>query len=942
MARKHYLKLLCYLLPLMLLLTACGSDKKKLSPRVPSMPPSNLGVPLSPMNKALSTGDARYLEGPNVLRRELLDHIDAGSADLRQEKYKLFNLDPDGSEKADGSSLNKISWNLTQNSVHFKSKFGTNSPFLLTNATHNNDKNIVRHVGILGHEKNTSLKDGRYIVLGNNPMLNLKRQDGLNDQMESLMKNMVNWLIHGDEVDHNFSADKPLKVVLTHLSTEAESATHEWLDANFSEKIKYNAENSCDGFVLEFCVNDSPNLIIISHVWLSNQDQDKIDAVVAQIDRALSSGIGVLYLHTHWNISTLGHAVLNHLNSSYVYHNYWSNALVLDTNPLETSFNLPSDIDAIKKLITSLDTPSINFDWSQCQGENCSEVDGFREHFLTGLNKAKQKIRYFDNKKINIFDEDGRKLEKLLILLSDALRQEVRYPMDKQQSNDIDFISALFSDHVRYNFRTTNPAQKDLGIYSRSDFSQVERVEKTLTLSSKIPFRAAGVYALAGQTFKVTRLDENNLKTHVFISTVREPATHVNANYGYNRPQNLQSPHIIIESGESIELTSATGGPIQIQFSHNGLDAQFKFEGVGQHPYWASPEDTETFIQKVQEGLFDWAEISTSTLEIHSTLSKMRTSLRAEGGITQLAENTERYMNNMPYLLAGFKGPNIDVEPSITEFAEQHNLKIHPLNRIQHMNADQAWCGYGCSGNPYDADWHYSPLTQGGDLHELGHSLASGRFLFSDWNGHAISNLYGYFSQYQHFLDTGSAPVCQNLPFQLLFSRIRFSLFFDDFGDASPLAFMQRQDFDDWSWGAVRMIQIFMAAQDQSALENGWHLLPRLHLLDREFYWATRNQQRWSEMRGTIGFGNYDLEAARGISNNDWMAFAISYSLKRDMSEFLPMLGIPLSARAKLHIGSFNFANMEKKLYPSSSQGYCRGLNKTAIEVNKNMTWPGL
>lgn len=50
------------------------------------------------------------------------------------------------------------------------------------------------------------------------------------------------------------------------------------------------------------------------------------------------------------------------------------------------------------------------------------------------------------------------------------------------------------------------------------------------------------------------------------------------------------------------------------------------------------------------------------------------------------------------------------------------------------MNADQATCGYGCSGNPYDAYWAFSPLGHG-DLHELGHGLEKGRFRFAGWEG---------------------------------------------------------------------------------------------------------------------------------------------------------------------------------------------------------------
>lgn len=41
---------------------------------------------------------------------------------------------------------------------------------------------------------------------------------------------------------------------------------------------------------------------------------------------------------------------------------------------------------------------------------------------------------------------------------------------------------------------------------------------------------------------------------------------------------------------------------------------------------------------------------------------------------------------------------------------------------MQHFNADQATCGYGCSGNPYDAWWSFSVIGWG-DNHEMGESI---------------------------------------------------------------------------------------------------------------------------------------------------------------------------------------------------------------------------
>ena len=143
--------------------------------------------------------------------------------------------------------------------------------------------------------------------------------------------------------------------------------------------------------------------------------------------------------------------------------------------------------------------------------------------------------------------------------------------------------------------------QKDLGNFSRSDFSNTPRITKTVNIESKRHFRAAGVYAIPGQTVKVTRLDEAELTTKIYMSSVRDGATHLYAKNGYKRPRYLQSTYLEIEPGETVEFTSAIGGPIQIRFSANDLMTQFKFENVGQWKRaWYYPINNESMDEAVQ------------------------------------------------------------------------------------------------------------------------------------------------------------------------------------------------------------------------------------------------------------------------------------------------------------------------------------------------------
>jgi hypothetical protein len=561
---------------------------------------------LTPLEKALTTGDASHVEEAEVFLSAALDTIQQQDKAYHQDIKQLLNLQQDGGIRDDGSSLTDISWDATHDAAQLNAQFGFNAPLLFTNASHNNDDELVRQIAVLGEDQPVQNR-GRYLVIGSNPMRSLKRGFDINDQMQSLMKNSIQWLSQ-----RNDFANKPLKVVISHLDQSHyfpdEVATREWLDAQFPEQVSYNLENECDAELLASCITEETDVLIISQHGLA--DSAQIPAIVQQLDSALKANIGVLYMHWDGGLTELGGALLDRLNVTYVRDNYWQKAIVKNANPLLRVFELEANIAGIKRLLTTLDNKNVSFDWSQCEGENCSAVDGYQEQFLAGATSVHSLLRNLDHLNINVFDQqnsslDKYRLEKTLILLSDALRQKISYPMDKITTPDIEFLSALYTDYTSYISRTINPVQSDLGNFSRTDFSAAKRIEKNVTLASKRNFRAAGVYAIPGETVKVTRLDNAELTTKIFISSVRNGATHIYAENGYTRPRYLQSAHLEIKPGESIEFTSAVGGPIQVYFSANDFNTQFKFENVGQHPYWSSSLDDESFEQQMAEGLFD-------------------------------------------------------------------------------------------------------------------------------------------------------------------------------------------------------------------------------------------------------------------------------------------------------------------------------------------------
>jgi hypothetical protein len=889
----------------------------------------------TPLELALASGDASLLADGDIFRTEALSVIKQANATYHQDLQQLLNLNSDGTAKDGGISLTDISWDLTHDSAQLNAQFGFNTPLLFSNATHNNDKKLVRQVAVIGTKK-ADQGVGRYLVMGSNPMRTLKRGFNTNDQMQSLMNSSFKWLSQRE----NFNL-RPLNVVISHLDQgyyfPDEVATREWLDAQFPEQVSYNLADACDAELLANCINDETDVLIISQVGL--KDSIQIERVVYQINTALKANVGVLYLHWDGGLTNLGKAIMNELNVSYVKDNYWDKAILKNVNPSHTVFKIEPKIASIQALLTTLGNKSISLDWTQCDGENCSAVEGYTPGFLEGAGHVKSKLRHLDHNKINIFSEKYTSsntylLEKYLVLLSDSLRQKVTYPMDKTTTSDIDFLSAQYTDFAGYIYRQLNTQQKDLGNFSRSDFSTTPKIEKTVGLLSKGSFRAAGVYAIPGETVKVTRLDSEALTTKIFISSVRDGATHWLATNGYNRPRYLKSAYFDVKPGETIEFTSAIGGPLQISFSDNDLPTKFKFENVGQHPYWGGSQDDESFSVQLNEDLYDWAEVSTPGFEVHSKIDKMQKSITGWNSAAELGYATERYMHNLPHVLAGFQGPGVDEVPEIHDFAANHSLTIHTIDKVKHMNADQATCGYGCSGNPYDAYWSYSP-TGHGDVHELGHGLEKNRFRFAGWPVHSTTNPYSYFTKYNYYLDTGNNPSCQSLPFKHLFNVLKTSQAEDD-----PVAYMQAQKLTSWSQGVAMTIQMMMAGQGQASLTNGWYLLARLHILEREFYTATRNDNNWNAMKERLGFASYSRVEANGMSNNDWMNIATSVALQKDMRGFLAMWGLPASETANNQVAALSLPVMEKVFYAADGADFCKGLDKVPVVVNSVMTWP--
>lgn len=889
----------------------------------------NLGritITMRPFDRALQTGHL----SPAVTEAELLgatlQEIQSKSDTLQSIRQRFFNLTPEGGERLDGSSLTQIDWNPGLWSTLWGDPQGVAVQYsvniLNTNDVFTETKTI--------HEKSIAfagIYPTRYLAMGGNPMISYSKGDTVSEDMHQMMVNALGWLVDSPNVQ-----SQSLKVALTHFSTSGKAAVKSWMLEKVSNQIEFLEE--CDGALATSCMSDDIDLIISDYLDVDVSDSDKVkaaDAIIAQFQ----TGTPLLYMRSDGNTRYMGGRINEVIGASYEWHNYFKHLQISQLNPADVT--VESSLDPILVMLNHFKEGDYSIPWGDCSEGTCDDIALYQTEFQKGANAVASAFKGLDAQNKDIFKLPGDlKLLKLLALYADKIRETIVFPMDKNTTDDTEFLKSFFADHAHYQSRQVNAAQNDMGIYSRSDFSGVNPVSKNVRMISKAKYRTSGVYAIPGRTVRVIRKDQSGVKTHIRVHSLRNGSTKIFDENKYIRPRFLWGVNMEIAPGDTLDFTSAYGGPIHIQFDSNNEEVEFDFIQVGLHPVWRSSADNESFSLALEQGDFDWAEIVTDGFEVHSTLEKMRTSIASEqwSSPSDMAAATESYMSNYPHVLAGFRGPGIDSVPEIHDFATLHQIDVQFIDIVKHMNADQATCGAGCSGNPYDAFWSFNP-TGHGDLHELGHGLEKGRFRFDDWEGHATTNYYSYYSKSQYFKASGRASDCQNLPFETQFNWLQEAA-----KSANSFTFMQSQDMSSWNQGAAMVVQMMMLSQHEGTWTDGWHLLAGLHLIERAYGQADNNEDSWNSKKASLGFADYTHAELGDLTRNDWFAISISWTMERDMRDYLDMWGIELSDKAKTQIENHGFSRAPRVFFASSAKGYCTDFEPQMISIDGTTPWP--
>jgi len=946
-----------------------------------TLPPTLTGH----VKTAVTTGNALVCATADELIDATLATIDYQRTAFDAVITQLYNLNSNGTAKTDGTSLTALSWDPRHDTALLSATFGVNTEVIVTNETTAGVAAGAKGLAIAGQTASKS----RYLVMGTNPFrtdVNRNNASVVNAQMDQFMVNGIQWLT-------GKAKGEALKVAILQMDESTwfadESATRTWLTAKLGANVTFNTAGLYDGANSGNILRDGADLVIVSQAYDAAKEDPK--QITAGLKALMDAGKPVLYVNLDGGPNALGTQLYNLFQVQYSGDNYWSHLRATGLNGGSLLGRLGTDMVSIREMLTRL--KSGTYDFTLANHTSTPELSAvYATQFQNGANAVRGMVGSYDASRVDIFKTDGKEVAKLLTLIGDRLRQDIVYPMSADKTSPREFLRAYYADHSVYNFRAINPAQKDLGTFSTKDLSKVTPISKTVSMTSCVPFKAAGVYALPGKPMKVSRLDAGSVTVRVSINSIRSGSTHEWDPNGYTRPKYLWSNAITLNPGEAVTLTNPYGGPVQVSFSTNDVPVELQFENVGQHAYWGSAADDDSFAQALATAEFDWAELSAGAFVIHSKLDRFKnTTMRGTLWSTPqtVATATMQYAHNHTHVLAGFRGEGIVEVPEVHGWAASKGFTVATFSSMQHMNADQATCGGGCSGNPYDT-WGAFQVIEHGNLHEIGHGLQSGRMLFStgtvQQGGHGATNFYSTYARQLFYENTGlhdagdgsrggiglmSTPSatpdalfkalvgCASSPdpgaaMELVMQNALSGATpdpndhnFDP--DAATTASLATQSYD---YNYTVFYQMQMQAVKRGKLAIGHHLIPRLHILERNYNAALKDAATWDAAKASLGFGTLSYDQAKALPTNDWLVIATSWAVGLDFRNLLDMMGCRFGATASAQVAAFNFASTGKE-YMLANNGsaanfknsrafteYGSAIQIKTVIISPTATWP--
>ncbi|SFF54799.1 Peptidase M60, enhancin and enhancin-like [Duganella sp. CF458] len=759
-------------------------------------------------------------------------------------------------------------------------------------------------------------------------------------------RRLLSWLLSGQQQDVSAARE----ITLLRYSNGEQTALKAWFKTQFPN---WTISTCADDNQLASCTQNG-QLLLVGSAGSSLNDSNA--ALLAFLNKSLAAGKPLLYQHTaSWGdgglpqiAGLLGQAPLPYAG------NYFDKDSANWTNKDAMMAAQPGALkpmQSISRVVNHLAAADYTFNLGQCEDDRrCPTVPALGAEFFQGAEQLQSWIASVETAGKRPFDADAPKLLKYLVLLGDYYRNHVTYPMSKSSTPVNTFLQALFADHALASNRDIQPAMKLQGSsFPSLSGSAAETSVSRSFATRKVDFStSAATYALPGKTFSVTRNDSSAAKVTVFINQLRSGAAHIFGDK-YDRPQFLWGNEVPLEPGQTIKLSSPTGGIIyvRLQETDSPLNVALQFSGVGQQAAYTGPESAATFASAVRSTTIGWSEILTPALEIHSTTEKMRKTVTDySDNVGKLLSDIDTYMYKDAYNLAAFNGRDLALPAGVASFCQGKgwdcaSWDIHGLGGVQHFNADQANCGYLCSGQPIDSYAVFSPLGWG-ESHEIGHNLQRGRLKMYGSQSTEVSN--NIFPIHKWLLYNRNNPTAKQYGRDIQ-QKATFDLLQAAQKQAAPADYVKTNMWfnDDLSGGRLQFY--WQLPMDNSTLgDNGWDLYRLLYLHERLLSKASGSDASWSSERAKLGFsdaGYASRATVQSITAEDNMLVAVSFITGRDQRSFFDMWGIKYSATAAAQVAAYGYPASSKRFWvvPCEKNGLKAPLS-APVAVDGVSAWP--
>ncbi|MFB2776434.1 ImpA family metalloprotease [Shewanella xiamenensis] len=858
-----------------------------------------------------------------------------------------------------------ISWHPTHDSITFSSFMPENTFTLLPSNVDGSGASAVRGLVMAGEQQGQ-----RYAAMGGNLF-----SVNTSAQTDILLKNLISWLTKGGDQQDGLS------IVTAQMPSRADSwyfphneGIRTWLSKYYPDAHSINTANSCDYSALASCIDTlKPDLIVISDIDRDNLGYAGIQAAIA---KAKAAGIPLLLSNYRREQSAMLSPLYLEMGLSTA-GNYWSK---LNADNLNVSSILAEDkaLEDVKKLLANLreqrfDTQVLN----DCTGNYLSCNSGaFVEAFKAGADWYRSSAETLDINGIDVFSRTNFPLIKAGLLLADKYRSEIDYPI--AYSEFTQWQQALFADWTVSYARAHNLAQADLGEYvtDRANLSKGTNAHygypatvserKTISVPYTGQWTSTGWYALPGQTITLSRLDSTNANVEIKLNYHRRNTNRAFEQKVYRAPLELAQQRLKLAKGQSIEFSTPYGGPIYFYISggEGALSVDVQAKNVAKHPSimdFSNPAEITAFNDKIQNTELPHVDLRTDGAEQHLRRDRF---MNAIGGkipdVTALLKSIVEDHINSVYTLAGLKIQGKSLSESLPAevlsscqalFGQDCiDVNLHTRTIIQHANYDQnAQCGSGCSGNPWDAAWNISP-TGWGDNHELGHNLQTNRLNVQyataansdNWTGYGSragensNNIFPYVVLWKtHYLRDGNTNTINDGHMN---HKDLFYVFMSDaigtkdtsgkrvvFGaNCKVLDIGEDRYTAPWAsndyavHNGYRMgfyIQMALKAHgmtlsDGTTLSNGFNLFTLLYQHSRIFGKYANNASDWEANRSKLGFDLFPFDGhsvyggktVRDIPGNDFMLVSLSKLTGKDWRSHFDMLGLRYSSLAAMQV----------------------------------------